>query len=122
MAMNKAEKAQLEEALRQAAFRRTGPVERDLPPPEYATGDYTQGWDINLHTGTAFEAWSGVVSHGTGKAPTPGKRYSSASQNPCRLYSTKAKALAALRYLIEERAATDLRNIDIQLEAEKEAP
>lgn len=119
MAMNKAEKAELEEARRQAAFRRTMPVQRDvLPPP--TTPDYAEGWDFNTHSKTVWLGWTTCISHGTGPAPV-GKRHYSGSQGARSMFSTKELALRALRYALEEAAASDLRKIDAQIEEVRNA-
>lgn len=114
MAMTKAEKAALEAALTQAAFRRTGPVERDVLPP-INSSEYVKGWDFNTYTKEVSLWWTGCVSHGSGEPPKKGT-YSSGSQGARALFSTQERALRALRWTLEERGATDLRAIDRMLE------
>lgn len=111
MAMSKAEKARLEAALTAAALRWTAPVERDVPIP---TGrEVTEGWDFNTYSATVSQKWSTATAHGDGPAPSSGYRYlAAASQGGRRLYSTKALALAALRFEVETKAAETLRSID----------
>ena len=112
MAMTKKEQAAFQAAIDRAetlaALRWTAPVARDLPPPK---DGYTQGWDISTYGVTIFEAWSGCVSHGTGKAPLQGK-YQTASQNSRSLFSTRSLALAALRHEIEKECAAKLLKVD----------
>lgn len=119
MAMNKAELAMLEEARKQAAFRRTMPVERDLPAPKPGEGGmrYTEGWDFNAHTGDAYPCWSTSVSHGNGPAPKAGQRHISGAQRSVNLFTTKVRALRALRWALEEQAASSLRRVDKEIEA-----
>jgi hypothetical protein len=112
MAMTKKEQAKMQAVIDRAetlaALRWTNPVPRDVGIPE--TG-YSQGWDYNAWTREAFMGWSGTVSHGTGPAPEDGKR-KSGSQQPRRMYSTEALALAAMRHEIELKTAADLLKID----------
>jgi hypothetical protein len=117
MAMNKAEKAMLEEALRQAAFRRTAPIQRDVPAPRAWSAGYTEGWDFNSYSLEVLPRWSSCVGHGSGPAPAAGARHISGSQGGRDLFSTKERALQAMRWEVEEKAATDLRKIDRAIEA-----
>ena len=115
MAMNKKEQAEFH-ALRTelaivSALRWTAPVERDLPPP--ASGErmssYTSGFDFNAHSVTVSPAWSSSTVHSIGYA-APSKY--SASQNCRTLFSTKLKALQAMRYEVELASAKKLAGID----------
>lgn len=116
MAMTKKEQAEFQAAIDRAdtlaALRWTAPVERDVFPPK---DGYTEGWDFNSYTKTAHAGWSSSIHHGTGPAPQDSKRHYTASQNPRRMFSTKAKALAALRHEVEKNTAADLLAIDRQI-------
>lgn len=119
MAMNKSELATLEEARRQAAFRRTMPVDRDVPVPKSGAAgmSYSEGWDFNTHTLDVRLCWSTSVSHGYGPAPKPGQRHTFGSQGGLALFSSKERALRALRWSLEEDAARTLRKVDKAIEA-----
>lgn len=110
MAMNKAEKALLEEARVQAALRWTEAVAPDVPPPEY--GKKTTGYLAHARDWAGAEVrhlWSSSVSHGPVGA-THG------SQGSRALHSTPERALRALRYELEVHTARKLRSIDIAIE------
>ena len=129
MAMTKKELAEwqakidaLKEQLGQAeawnAFKRTDPVARDLPPPAPFGGhNYSYGWDYNLHAMTVGYYWSTSTSHGDAVEGCESRPERSSggygSQGALRLYSTKLKALRALRHAIEKRSAHNLRRIDM---------
>lgn len=123
MAMTKKERAEVDAQLKalrhMVALRWTEPVLRDVLPPQ--PGDrlqYTEGWDYNLHTKTVYLGWSTCVSHGDGPAPSSGQRHASGSQRSREYFSTKERALKALRYAIEYKAAEDLAEVDRKIEAE----
>jgi hypothetical protein len=117
MAMTKKEQAVMKAAIDRAdtlaALRWTNPVRRDVDVPQ---DGYSQGWDHNAWTQNVFIGWSSTVSHGTGPAPEAGKHRSGAQQ-PRRMYSTEALALAAMRHEIEQKAAADLLKIDRRIAA-----
>jgi hypothetical protein len=119
MAMTKKEKAAFDAAIERAeilaALRWTAPVLPDVPPPK---SGYSEGWEFNAYTRRVEQAWSDTVTHGSGPAPHDYKRYVSASQNGIALYSTKARALAALRYEVELQAAKMLLEIDKRIALE----
>jgi hypothetical protein len=118
MAMTKKERAEFDAAILRAetlaALRWTGPVCKDVEPPN--GGCYADGWDFSSYTAEVWQAWSSSVVHGRGPAPKTG-RHSSASQNGVHLFSTKERALAALRHAIEQEAAAKLLKIDKQIAA-----
>lgn len=97
-----------------AALRWTGPVERDVEVP---LRGYSEGWDYNAHSMRVWQGWSGQVVHGTGPAPKEGGRHYNGSQGSRRMYSTKAKALAAMRHEMEQQAAANLLKVDRQIAA-----
>ncbi len=133
MAMTKKEQAAMNEAITRAeilgALRWTTRVERDVPPPnpgEMNHVRYAEGWDFNLYTRTVSQYWSssywsGSMSHSEGAEPgnRPGI-YLSGRQGSRSLYSTKLRALQALRYETEREAARALREIDVQIREETE--
>lgn len=110
---------QAKQAAEWSAFRRTGPVERDVAPPDRSVATregYSYGWDYNEHTQSVWHCWSSSVTHGSideGKTLDQLKCRPSGIQGGQLLYSTKEKALRALRYAIEQKAAKDLRGIDL---------
>lgn len=103
--------AVLEEQLAQArAFRRTEPVEPDVPPP---TEGHTTGFLYNWHSQEVYPAWSGVVVHGTRQvAPGPGR----SSQGRVSLFSTQERAWRAMRYEVENEATRTLARIDARIQ------
>jgi hypothetical protein len=117
MAMTKKEQAEMKAAIDRAdtlaALRWTNPVRRDVDVPK---DGYSEGWDYNAWTREAFMGWSDTISHGKGPAPEAGK-HRSGSQQPRRMYSTEALALAAMRHEIEQKAAAYLLKIDRQIAA-----
>jgi hypothetical protein len=110
--MTKKEQAAMQAAIDRAellaALRWTAPVEPDVMPPKEG---YSEGWAFNSHSGVIDQRWSTSVFHGSGPAPKQG-RHLSATQGPQRLFSTKEKAIAALRHATETKAAYDLLKID----------
>ena len=113
MPMNKKEQAKLEEALTAAALRYTAPVERDVPKP---TEGESQGFVFYGASGDSSrveELKSGSTSHWP-----VGSKYSG-SQGGISMYSTRLRALKALRCEAEREYARRLRNIDIQIEREE---
>ena len=121
MAMTKKEQAAMQAAIDRAetlaALRWTGPVERDVGVPLQG---YSEGWDYNAPSGRVWFGWSDRVAHGDGKAPEAGK-YRSGSQGSRRMFSTKAKALAAMRHEMEQRAAAALLKVDREIAAAMQA-
>jgi hypothetical protein len=116
MAMTKKEQAAMQAAIDRAdtlaALRWTGPVERDVGIPLQG---YSEGWDYNAHSQRVWVGWSAQTSHGTGAAPIGGARHFNGSQGSRRMFSTKAKALAAMRHEMEQKAADNLMNVDRQI-------
>ncbi|MFA5897789.1 MAG: hypothetical protein WC829_01620 [Hyphomicrobium sp.] len=118
MAMTKKEKAAMAEAIHRAellsALRWTAPLAPDIPPPAFGT--YSEGWTFNAFSLRVEKGWSTSTAHGSGPAPKDDRRGVSASQNSRHLYSTQAKALAALRHVVETEAAQKLLGIDRRLQ------
>jgi hypothetical protein len=121
MAMNKKEQEQmtaLQKALRLAkALRWTEPVAPDLLPP-HAFNKETSGFAFNTHSGTVSPAWSDSVSHSIGHASREAMGRSSASQRSSPLYSTRLRALRAMRAVVEKEVAERLAAIDAKIEME----
>lgn len=123
MTMNKKERQEMEAAIYRcellAALRWTSEVKPDVPPPVGGPFEYTEGWRYNAYSAKVYRAWSGCVRHGEGDAPTENDKYKSASQNGISLYSTREKALAAMRYEVEVQSAKKLLEIDTLIKAKE---
>lgn len=121
MAMTKKEQAAMQAAIDRAetlaALRWTWPVERDVDVPLQG---YSEGWDYNAHSMRVWQGWSDRVAHGEGKAPEAGK-YRSGRQGGRRMFSTKSRALAAMRHEVEQKSAADLMQVDRQIAAAMQA-
>ncbi|MFN9185114.1 MAG: hypothetical protein ACK5WG_00950 [Betaproteobacteria bacterium] len=119
--MTKKEQAAMQAAIDRAetlaALRWTWPVERDVGVPLQG---HSEGWDYNANSQRVWKGWSDRVAHGEGKAPEAGK-YRSGAQGSRRMFSTEARALAAMRHEIEQRAAADLMKVDRQIAAAMQA-
>lgn len=118
MAMTKKELAAMQAAIDRAellaALRWTAPVAKDVPPP--TDGGYSEGWTYNAHSLVVERGWSTSVSHGSGTVPERDK-YRSGSQNARWMFSTEARALAAMRYELETMAAEKLMKCDRRMQA-----
>lgn len=103
-------------AAMQAALRFTQDVERDLPPPQNFSG-LSKGWNYNasLSYFRVEKACSSSVGHGDGWERT-------CSQCPLSLFTTKLKALMAMRRELEQECAKILAKVDLQIEEEKRNP
>ena len=117
MAMTKKEQTAMQAAIDRAetlaALRWTGPVERDVDIPEKG---YSEGWDYNTYSMIVWRGWSDSVSHGKGRVPEDGK-YRSGSQRGVKMFSTKARALAAMRHEMEQKAAAEILRVDRMIAA-----
>jgi len=107
MAMTKKERAAFDAALHTArvagALRWTEGPPRDIRPPQ--TG-IVNGWDFNAPSQVVTKACTGPVTHSFGN-------WDRTTTQGCRsLYSTRERALRALRAELEKRFATDLAIID----------
>ena len=110
--MTKKELARVEQLLERAALRWTSEVEPDVAIP---TGfGNTTGF---LFAGDTSDyprvepACSSSVHHGFGSAERTD------SQHPRRLFSTRLRALQALRHAVEQECARRLRRVDSMIEA-----
>jgi len=111
MAMNKKEQKLVEDLQVIAALKWTDDVVEDIPVPEYSSG-VVVGYTYNHYSQTVSESCSTSISHSThSKSKTT-------SRNGIQMFSTKVKALRAMRYAVSLKAAKELRAIDILIEAE----
>lgn len=125
MAMNKKEQAEFASMKKKlavaSAFVRTPAVERDVPAPSPSGPTrYSHGFDFNVYGFAINEYWSSCSSHYT-ENPQGKSGYVSGSQRGISLYSTRLLALRALRHAVENKAASDLAEIDMKIEAEIKA-
>lgn len=119
MAMNKKELAELEAAKTQAALRWTSEIKPDVEPPKATSpiGVLSTGW---MYVGSLSDhprvevACSSSISHAIGRVDR------TQSQQPIAIYSSRLKALKALRHEVEKRCAEQLRKIDKMIEGEKQ--
>lgn len=107
MAMNKKEKAFMEELKTLNAFKLTEPVLKDVPIP---TSGLVTGWFYNAYSKEVSHGCSSSVNHSVYNIDK------TRSQGPVEMYSTKLLALKAMRYAVELDCARNLRAIDIRIE------
>lgn len=120
MAMTKKEQAEFEELRQQLllakALRFTEQVERDLHPPQ--DEKIVNGWNYNDYIGDFFysprveKACTASNMHGNGKWNHTNARRAQF------LFSTRLKALRALRCAVEQKVASILAKIDAEIEKE----
>jgi len=120
VAVTKKELARFEELLTEAALRRTSAEGPDVPAPSAESDtSFTQGF---LYVGEWSDfprvepACSSRVGH------CSGRNDKTTTQGPRHLFSTRLKALKALRAEVEKCAAKRLRAIDRMIEAETAQP
>ena len=110
MVMSKREKEIFDEALLKIeitkALHWTKEIEPDIPIPKK---DITTGWLYELHHKKVFEAWSSSNNHGDMPYLS---NYDIKYKKGVALFSTKSRALLALRHAIEMQAAIDMMEID----------
>lgn len=124
MAMTKKERAAWEamEAelaqLRALTAADTQAPERDIPAPKWGEPS-TSGWDFNKYrmghygiSSAIYPAWSDTTAHGEGKCRSNG---ASGSQKSIALFSTREKALRALRAAVVAEYASKLAIIDAEI-------
>ena len=120
MAMNKKEQAELDTAKRAVIVARalnwTSPVAPDLLVT-HVMSEIT-GYLYNVHYATTTYARSSSIGHATSYDSTPKKITTQGSRN---LYSTKTRALRALRHEVEKECAERLEKIDIKIQEEEAA-
>jgi hypothetical protein len=81
----------------------------DVPPPE-RWNELTTGWTFNSYGRRVEVACSSSVYHAVGRTDK------TTAQRPLSLYSTRERALRALRVALEREFATELAKIDRLLE------
>ena len=81
-----------------------------LPPSGWQ--ELSTGWTFNAHARRIDIACSSSIYHAIGRTDK------TTSQQPIRLYSTRRRALRALRVALEHEFATELARIDALLQAE----
>lgn len=87
-------------------------IEPDVPPPT-ASFDLTTGWTFNAYSRRVMVACSSSFAHGIGRTDQTN------SQRPLSLYSTRGRALRALRVALEKEFAVELAKIDAEIEKER---
>lgn len=122
--MTKKERERLEAAERSAKELRAlrwsdYPDTPDIEPPSGFLS-FVNGWFYNPYIGAgdgprAYPAWTEGGRHGTGHRIEGGPR-SGGQQGGTRLYSTKLRALWALRRNLERNFARILANVDEMIE------
>lgn len=127
MAISKKLQAEIDDLKRQVAVNRAlrwsdYPSKPDLPPPEPGSGGKeTRGWRARFYASTSApchqvgKAMSSSVYHGHNWNKTD-------SQGPMSLFSTRLKALQALRRQAEEWCAKYLADVDAEIALEIEKP
>lgn len=117
MALNKKEKAYLEEIEVKAALHITREIKLDVKPPPTCEPfsdaiRLTKGFLFNGYRLQVDEACSSSIYH------NPCGNKDTDRQNPAWLYSTRELALRAMRYEMEIKFAKELRKIDLMIESE----
>ena len=109
-----AQEAQLAQQARERAALRwsDSDVAPDVPPPERGS-ELTTGWLFNAYARRVNVACSDVVSHAVGKTDR------TTTQGAQRLYSTRTRALRALRCAMEREFAAALAKIDAEIQKEQ---
>jgi hypothetical protein len=110
--MNKKEQAQFEELKTKLALRFTEAVTKDVPIPPHISNELAKGYLFNSYSLRVEPSCSNSIHHnfgGNGRTTTQGGR---------ELYSTRERALRAMRNELEERFANELRRVDIMIEKE----
>lgn len=120
MTMNKKEQAAFDAAIAEAEVNRAlrwsdYETEKDVPKPGSSDG-YVNGWSFNIYGECAYQSWSGSAAHGDGHV-VDGKRPPCGSQRGIEQYSTKEKALKAMRRQMESEFAQRLASVDRMIAA-----
>lgn len=113
MPMNKKERAVFDAAIAEAEVNRAlrwsdYETEKDVPRP---SDGYVNGWSFNSYNESVYLSWSGTVTHGDGPV-VDGKRPPYGSLRSIEQYSTKEKALKAMRRHMEREFANKLARVD----------
>jgi hypothetical protein len=88
-------------------------VAPDVPPPEGAGA--SGGWRFNTNSRKVALFWSESNAHGPREARD---HWSSRTQGPIWLFSTRVKALQALRYALARQYAESLLRLSENIEEE----
>jgi hypothetical protein len=113
MAMNKKEQQLLEDLKTKFALRWTEPVAPDIEPPDsLGKNNLRKGFLFNAYSGRVEPACTDSLYHSFGCDDE------ARSQGSQRLYSTRFRALKAMRHEVEKECAKKLREIDRKIEAE----
>lgn len=121
MAMSKKEKEAFEEARSYRSLRFTDhPVSKDLTPDsELISGYDYKRTSFNVTLSSVQAAWSTRTKHGLGEAPPPANTFGGSSRDGISLYSSRKRALGALRRELEGEFARILMKIDDEIAAEE---
>lgn len=110
MSMNKKEKELVEDLYVRLALRFTDTIELDVEIPESFSPNLSKGFMMNEYSFLVTKACSSSIGHSVhGDEKTT-------SQKGIKLYSTKLRALKAMRNAIELKCAKELRKIDVMIE------
>jgi hypothetical protein len=104
----------IDDLLERPDFGREKP-DLDIP----MIGSFSYGFLIHVPTASVHEAWSSAHDHGEGPQHPQENARSSGGRGGRRLFSSKLKALWALRYEMELEAAEGLLRIDRQIQLAK---
>lgn len=94
------------------ALRFTEDVTPDIAPPKSYNGDLSTGYGYNAFNDTIAPCCSSVSSHGWNSHDK------TTTQRPIFMYSTRVRALRALRREVEIQCAKRLADIDAKIEKE----
>lgn len=94
------------------ALHFTHPVSPDVEPPD-SYNEIRKGFLFNTYCREVKPACTSFLYHAYGRDDK------TTTQQPKSLYSTRLLALMALRHAMEIQMATDLANIDEQINAER---
>jgi hypothetical protein len=137
MAMNKKEKALLDQSIRDAKVNRAlrwsdGEFKPDVPPPSSMNysepiirsgGSHTRGWMQRFWCGFENESPSRFIGKGISSSISHGCDWvKTSSQNPMALHSTRLRALKALRQSAEMKFAKFLADVDEEIAKEEANP
>lgn len=128
MAMNKKEAAQLSEAIENAEVNRAlrwsdGEIQADVRPPKSSFDGmpYTRGWIARFWC--SLECPSRYIGKGISSCISHGSNWDKTdTQQPIAMFSTRLRALRALRRMAENKFAAFLASIDAEIKREIAEP
>lgn len=87
----------------------------DVPPPSQGNsfGELTTGWMFNAYSKYVEVACSSSIHHAIGRNDK------TTTQNPRWLYSTKLKALEAMKNVVQKNHAIEIAEIDKRIASER---